>query len=241
MPIANPTQYSITQMTQMLGDARNYMPSATIPAAGRGFVAATGPRGGGPIAYEQRDQSTANNVLGIMKADSPLMQQAKTSGLQMANRRGLANSSMAAEASQQAVLAAATPIGSQDAAQNAANNLSDQNYRQNRDITSMGLDSQEGMQAQDINYQKEQRAADRGLQERIATWNIDASDRNYASGQLSTYDQMYSQTLSNINANTNLSAAERSNQIAAARSLRDHQFDLVQQIYTVQLDWGQAA
>ena len=52
----------------------------------------------------------------ILNSNSPLLQSARTRGLQYANQRGLLNSSIAAQASEQAVIDAATRIAEQDAA-----------------------------------------------------------------------------------------------------------------------------
>lgn len=56
-----------------------------------------------------------NQLEEITKKDSALMQRAATKGKQYANKRGLLNSSLAAGASQAAMLEAATPIAQQDA------------------------------------------------------------------------------------------------------------------------------
>jgi hypothetical protein len=60
-------------------------------------------------------QTVQGQIGGIIKKDSPLMQLAKTEGLQQANARGLLNSSMAVGAAQDSVYRAATPIATQDA------------------------------------------------------------------------------------------------------------------------------
>ena len=65
------------------------------------------------------DQTVAGQVKSIIDSDSPLMQQAATSGLQQANKRGLINSSMAVGATQDSLYRAATPIAGADAATNA--------------------------------------------------------------------------------------------------------------------------
>ena len=58
---------------------------------------------------------TATKVAQMMGQDSAVMRQANTDGMKAANRRGLANSSIAIGASQDAMIRAATPIASQDA------------------------------------------------------------------------------------------------------------------------------
>ncbi|MBA3055850.1 MAG: hypothetical protein FP826_13190 [Sphingomonadales bacterium] len=76
------------------------MPSGTPVPTGLGAAA--------PLTVDQRANMIASS-------NSPLMKAAETRGLQTANRRGLGNSSMAAQASQMAVLDAAVPIASKDA------------------------------------------------------------------------------------------------------------------------------
>ncbi|WP_017182291.1 hypothetical protein [Sphingobium xenophagum] len=69
------------------------------------------------------DDSVAGRVAALTAQDSALMQGARTSGLKVANRRGLMNSSMAAGASETAAIGAATPIASQDASQIYGKNI----------------------------------------------------------------------------------------------------------------------
>lgn len=68
------------------------------------------------------DDSMANQVTALASKDSALNRMAATEGLKMANRRGLLNSSMAIDASQDAVLKNILPIAGQDAQTAAAKN-----------------------------------------------------------------------------------------------------------------------
>ncbi|MFA6204465.1 MAG: hypothetical protein WC710_14905 [Gallionella sp.] len=61
------------------------------------------------------NQTVEGRVKGLIDANSPLMQQAATTGLQQSNARGLANSSMSVGASQAEVMKAAVPIATADA------------------------------------------------------------------------------------------------------------------------------
>ena len=61
------------------------------------------------------EELAQTQLANITKANSPLMQQAATAGLQQAQQRGLLSSSLAAGAAQGEVLKAATPIALQDA------------------------------------------------------------------------------------------------------------------------------
>lgn len=74
------------------------------------------------------DDSVANKVAAITAGSSDYMRQAKTNGLQVANRRGLGNSSMAVGAAQASAIDRATPIASQEASQIAGYNLGEQNH-----------------------------------------------------------------------------------------------------------------
>lgn len=60
-------------------------------------------------------KGVAGRVASITGQDSPLMQRARVQGTQLAAQRGLTNSSLAGEAEQNSVLAAATPIATSDA------------------------------------------------------------------------------------------------------------------------------
>lgn len=84
-----------------------------------------------PLTNEfDESKSTAGRVKSIVDENSALMQQARTSGTQVAAARGLTNSSLAGQAAQLAVLDKATPIASQDAqlySQNALTNLTAKN------------------------------------------------------------------------------------------------------------------
>lgn len=59
--------------------------------------------------------SAAAGLDGILASNSPLMRRAEQSGFNTANKRGLLNSSVAAEAAQGAMIDRATPIAMQDA------------------------------------------------------------------------------------------------------------------------------
>ena len=61
------------------------------------------------------NQTASGQLAGILDSGSPLMQQANTTGLQTANARGLLNSSLAAGASENAMIGAATPIATANA------------------------------------------------------------------------------------------------------------------------------
>lgn len=166
-------------------------------------------------APAQVDDSVANKVKAITEQDSPLMQLARTEGLQIANGRGLLNSSQAAGAAQDAMLRYATPIASQDASQNFQRNQA----------------------ARGFEYSTVAQDREIALQEKLASWNLASADRNAAAQFLTNMEQLYAAQHQSIMANPNMSATDRTSFLASARNLRDRQIDFVQQMYNVSLTW----
>lgn len=106
--------------------------------------------------WEPDDRSIVEKrITGLLSQDNDYMKQARTSGLQQANARGLLNSSMAAEASQLAAIKSALPIASQDAdtfaragsqnaqAENTARQFNAGTYNQ-RDLANLGYTNDAG-------------------------------------------------------------------------------------------------
>ena len=156
------------------------------------------------------DNSMATKVNEIASKDSALNQMARTEGLKAANRRGLLNSSMAIDASQDAVLKNALPIASQDAAQAFAKNQAAKAFE-------YGMTAQEGQQA----FQSGERQAGEGFQtsERLGTQGFQSTEAGLARGW---------QTAENI--------AQRGFQ----GTQNDLDRDLQQTLQTQQLDTSQA-
>jgi hypothetical protein len=97
-----------------------------------------------------RDDSVQARVAAITGEDSPLMKQARTAGLQLANARGVLNSSIAAGASEAEAIRAATPIASQEAAQAAQSNS--QRYDLSNQMARMRAQAGFESQARGENY-----------------------------------------------------------------------------------------
>lgn len=117
------------------------------------------------IAPGQVDDSVVSKVNAIIQQDSQLMKAAKTDALKLANRRGLMNSSIAIGAAQDAVVRAATPLASQDAAQDAARNQAARAF----EYGMAGQDSAQG-------WQTGENALDRGLQKDLTLAQIESTE-----------------------------------------------------------------
>ena len=189
------------------------------------------------IAPAQVNDSVVSHLNKITSQDSPLMQAARTEGLKVANSRGLLNSSMAAGATQDAMLRYAVPLASQDASQANAQNRDARAFEYGMFGMDRDLAFRRGVQEREIEYQTGERALDRSLQERLASWNLDANERNAAAQMLYNMETLYQNAFNAVMSNTNLDASTRTTQLASARNLRDKQIDFVQQMFDIKLNW----
>jgi hypothetical protein len=130
------------------------------------------------IAPAQVDDSVTNRVNAITSQSSPLMQAARTEGLKVANRRGLLNSSIAAGATQRAMLDAALPIAQQESAQDFQRNQDARNFE-------YGMAGQDSAQE----FQSGQSALDRALQTDMQIRDI-ASREGLAAAERALQEKM---------------------------------------------------
>lgn len=101
-----------------------------------------------PVTQEfDESRGVAGRVASLTSQDSPLMQQARTRGLQTAASRGLTNSSLAAQAAQEAVIGAATPIASADAGLYQQQSLTNQTARNTANTNNAQIGATLGGQA----------------------------------------------------------------------------------------------
>jgi len=130
-PVGEPLPYKkkknilgSTTMQQTDTDPNSYTPALGTAerATSTGYDAAQGTAANydaSNYSADTRDvksEATVEGRLGnILNSESPLMKQAETTGLQLANKRGVLNSSMAIGAAQGEMIKSALPIASQDA------------------------------------------------------------------------------------------------------------------------------
>lgn len=189
------------------------------------------------VGANRRDDSVANGVTKLMAQDSPLMQQARTKGLQSANARGLLNSSMAVNAAEDAAYTAALPIASQDASQAMQTNLADANRELNLTTQANQLGVSEAQNIRGIDNQATQAALDRSIQADIAKSNASAAAKQLLLTHAANLESVRSSKIANINANTNLDAATRQTQIDAAQKEFDNAFTFAKNLASVQVNY----
>jgi len=210
--------------------------------------------------WKPESDSVATGVSNVLKKTSPLMKQAETTGLQLANKRGLLNSSMAVGAAQGEMIKAATPIAMQDAAQMAAKNLSSQGYAQTGMLQGRQFEHEAGQQAERLasteGMQERQIEADVGIQQRdIAAQmdrlnvqvdqrmaevlaNIASNDREKATAATTAMMNIYNEGFKAILANPEIDADTRGRYLEHIAATRDSDLELVEQLYNIDLTWA---
>lgn len=129
------------------------------------------------------DSSTAAQLQGLLTRGSPYIERAKGETIKAGHARGLQNTSMLAQAGEQAAISAALPIASQDAAQIAAQNLSFQQYGQQSNLLGQELQGrasesallrahETGLQLEERDFLGTQAELDRATQVGIAESDI---------------------------------------------------------------------
>lgn len=159
------------------------------------------------------DNSVSGRVDAILASDSPLMRRAGAEGMQAANRRGLGNSSMSVQASQAAILNAATPIASQEAQQQAS-----------AELAAADASNRERLQQAQLD------AAAADTQARIA-----ADERAKMLAALTDLTGQRFNALSNILANHKVSSGARSSAISSFNDQYQSTLNYLQNLYGVSL------
>ena len=103
----------------------------------------------------------------------------------------------------------------------------------------MDINSASALQGNDIASKQGLMDTDIASKERIASQNIAAHDREKATSGLAAMESVYADMFKNIAANNNIPAAERNKYNAHIGNLRDSSLNLVEQMYDVDLDWGE--
>lgn len=253
--------------------------------------------------FEPEDASLTKRISEITSSDSPLIQRARTSGAQVANRRGLLNSSLGVQAGEAAALDVALPIASQEAGQIHQSNLQGGQIASTEGLAARQLTSTEGLAQRELANRSELQAADiaaaetrlgrqltsaeliqmrelgsraslletelgsretltrealasqertsaaeiasretlseagLAVQERIAAANISSFEREKATAALAQFDSNYQAAFQTISTNPDLPAETRATFLAHLAAIRDSNFNLVEQLYNINLVW----
>lgn len=199
--------------------------------------------------YKRTDP--ARQLNNLLKTGSPVLERARTIGLQTANRLGQFNSSMAVGHATDAILDKASDIA-KARAENATTILGKRldirsTSQENRKLRKFNrgenrkdrrFDRTEHQK--DRQFDRTQRQKDRDLQTTIAQWNLDSADRGQVSSLVTQYMSVYETALANINANKNLNKDDRAAQVKNLRIARSNFLDFLGDTYNVAIEWPTA-
>lgn len=200
-------------------------------------MATQGATGGVPAPSSDINRHLAD----FMGSNSPVMQQARTSGLQQANSRGLLNSTMGIQAAEDAAYKVALPAASQMAGQGFQMGVLDkqQDFAREQQLTDQQFRQQVLELEQEFNRQTQ--AIDLDFKDRLADKNIAAYDREKAASLAAAYQNSYAQMFSAIAQNANLPSKVRESYLSQIGRMRDSNMALVEQFYEVDLAWDTPA
>ncbi|GAA0586759.1 hypothetical protein ACFQH5_20190 [Halomonas salifodinae] len=198
----------------------------------------------GEAKLHSKKMSTASGQMDeILERDSPLMQRAATQGKQYANRRGLLNSSMGAQASQSAMIDAATPIAQQDAGyrQDLGRMERGDQYTQSQmklgheqDLGRMERGDQYTQSQMKLGHEQDLGRMERGHGQEMQKL-LGTSQANAWGVMANNATDIVAQSMDAINqiqTNPNITAADKSKMIKQVTDMRDTDIQFQQNLYS---------
>lgn len=169
--------------------------------------------------WKDEDTSVSKRLVGLLNRDNEYLKSAGVQGLKAANRRGLANSTMAVSAVESSRINAALPIASQEASQaherylsgrqqQGAEALQTKQLESNKELLGLELGSRKELQQSEIQNQQWLAQFDATTQERLLTLD---NDTRLLMQQLDLESQQRIATM-------NVAASERNQAAALAAS-----------------------
>lgn len=185
--------------------------------------------------WQDEDAGVANRIAAITAGNSDFIKQARTSGMQAANRRGLGNSSMAVAASEGAAIDRAAPIAAQEAQQINQRNLSGQEFRQQGMISAQDFRQQGSLSDQDFRQRGGLADQQFQYQRELDAAKYAAAEREMQARAITDLNSQRMSAFANTLQNDKIPASARAE---AQRSINDQQADAIarlEQLYGVSL------
>lgn len=157
-------------------------------------------------------KSTVEGRVGEMTSnpDSPMLKRARGLAVKKAARRGLQNSSIAAQAGTTAVIDAATPIASQDAQAYNAFAQSERDYLQKANLADQAFSHSKGLMTHETDQKLRGNAFEYG-----------ANLQGYQAQHVSRIQESAEKTIADISNNPDISPQDKTTMINQAKSRRD--------------------
>jgi hypothetical protein len=201
--------------------------------------------------WKPEDDSSAAKLTGMLSTDSPYLEQARVTGQQQAQSRGLLNSTIAGQAGEAARIAAAQPFALQDAAATAQKNLSFQGFGQQASLDSgnnaaaqtrltQQIASNETISDRDAQNKLALQQLQNDAQAKIANMNVSANSQDKAQAAATNASSIYTQNINAIIGNANIPADARQTLMDNAKNQLNANIAMIEQIYNLDLDWSGA-
>lgn len=176
---------------------------------------------------DQQANSVEARLARILDPDSAIMQRAATSGLQIANSRGLLNSSMAVDAAQGAMIDRALPIASQDSTQGTQTYMQDLEIQNQKWLANLDADTRKTITTMQENNQLA-----------IANLQVGQEDKRSITGMVATVTQNYGNSFNTIANNENIPKETRDAYLVHINTVAENQIAMIESIYGVDLTWA---
>ena len=215
-------------------------PYKTLKAGGlgQGIEAPDVPGQAAAAAGAQPSSDISKHLADFTSSSSPVMQQARTSGRQQANQRGLLNSSMGIQAAEDAAYRVALPAASQMAGQGHETGLQGRAFAHDRTMQTDRFGHETGLQTRGFGHETDMEQMRQAHQTMIADKNIAAHDREKAAALAAAYSQAYSNSFAALASNPNIPADVRDKYLGHINATFQSNMAMVEQFYGIQLDWG---
>jgi hypothetical protein len=166
---------------------------------------------GGPVLRDVQDrETTAGQLALLMQSDNPVIAQARANAVKLANERGLANSSMAAGAGEEAAIGAMVPVATNTAG------AFERGAMANQDVENQFGQMHETFAHQDTMQGKDIAATAANVNAQVAASMADSAARvSLGNAQIASSERMQSASLTaseriaNLQANTQLTVSDR--------------------------------
>jgi hypothetical protein len=236
------------------GEASGGLLSRTRTRPGTGGTGETGGAGTGgtgtgggitpapPKTLGKPSSDPAAELNRLLAMDSPLLQEARTRGMQYANARGLLNSSIGGSAAEAEMIRATQPLALQSAGQVAQSELSGQAFTQAQKLQQQAEAAQKGIAEMNVTSNEKIANLDAATQEKLA--NLSATTQINVAGMnaetqkaVAEMSQQTQIAMGNLEANTqtaianmNVAANQQANAMSAAVGMSQTQAQMWQAV-----------
>ena len=195
----------------------------------------------GETASLREEETVEGRAAGIMNRQSPLMKMAETYGLQTANKRGLLDSSLAAQSAQGEIIKAAVPIAQADAGalQQQRQAILQGDIQEDLYGTQARYASDLSKQAadQDLAQVKYTTTADTNLRMKLANMDITNREKTALGDKMTALGGTLTEQIANIQRDPNLKGAAKDVAIQSVQRGHKSTVDTLASIYGVKISW----